>query len=60
MFSGPGLSKMDFQDLTAKLLLDIKWIQPEAHEGLESPYFMEENTHGTGLQFPVVTLWPEG
>lgn len=22
--SGPGLSKMDFQDLTAKLLLDLK------------------------------------
>lgn len=32
LFSGPGLSKMDFQDLTAKLLLDLKCIQPEALE----------------------------
>lgn len=27
--SGPRLSKMDFQDLTSKLLLGLKWIQPE-------------------------------
>lgn len=26
LFAGLGLSKRDFQDLTAKLLLDIKWI----------------------------------
>ena len=56
----PGLSKMDFQDLTATLLLDIRWIQPEAHGGLESPHFIEENTDSTGLQFPVVTLWQDG
>lgn len=37
--------KMDFQDLTAKLPLDLKWIQPEAFEGLESPCSMEENAH---------------
>lgn len=43
LFSSPGLSKMDFQDLTAKLLLDTKWIQPEAHKGLESPCTVEEN-----------------
>lgn len=60
LFSGPGLSKTDFQDLTAKLLLDIKRIQPEAREGLDSPCSMEENTHSRGLQFPVLTLWPEG
>lgn len=34
---------MDFQDLTDKLLLDIKWIQAEAHEGLDSLSSMVEN-----------------
>lgn len=39
--SGPGLSKMDFHDMTAMLLLGLKWIQPEALEGLGSPCSME-------------------
>lgn len=43
--SGLGLSKMDFQDLTVRLLLGLKLIQPEALEGLESPCSMEENAH---------------
>lgn len=42
---GPGLSKINFQDLTAKLLLGLKWIKPEALEDLESPFSMEENAH---------------
>jgi len=59
LFSGPRLSKMDFQELAAMLLLDIEYIQPEAHKVLETPCSMEENTQSTGLQFPIVTLWPE-
>lgn len=43
--SGAGLSKMDFQDMTAVLLLGLKWTQPEALEGLGSPCSMEENVH---------------